>query len=159
MSGRVGERETRGQIAPSPPRARTHWIPFDERRSRSAALIWAVFLLTLTSWPKPPTVPIISAIPNFDKVVHFVLYGVEAFLIYQAVSWPGRSRFSLGRVLALVGAMAVWAVADETHQAWIPGRSMEAGDVAADVTGAVVGAVVASAISERRVTRLSSRGA
>ncbi|HYT31303.1 MAG TPA: VanZ family protein [Thermoanaerobaculia bacterium] len=113
-------------------------------RARRAALIWAVFLLTLTSWPKPPTVPIVSAIPNFDKVIHFVLYGVEAFLLYQAVLWPGRPRFSLGRVLALVGAMAVWAMADETHQAWIPGRSMEAGDVAADVTGAVVGAMVAS---------------
>jgi VanZ family protein len=90
--------------------------------------------------------------------VHFVLYGVEAFLIYRAVSWPGRSRFSLGRVLALVGAMAVWAVADETHQAWIPGRSMEAGDVGADVTGAVCGAMLASGISGRRVFKLSSRG-
>jgi VanZ family protein len=129
------------------------------RRARRAAFVWAVFLLTLTSWPKPPTVPIVSTIPNFDKVVHFVLYGVEAFLLYGAVLWPGRSRFSLGRVLALAGAMAVWAVADETHQAWIPGRSMEAGDVAADVTGAVVGAVVASTVSGKRGSRLSSRGA
>jgi len=120
------------------------------RRARRAALGWGVFLVTLTSWPKPPTVPIVSAIPNFDKVVHFVLYGVEAFLVYRAVSWPGRSRFSLGRVLALVGAMAVWAVADETHQAWIPGRSMEAGDVGADVTGAVCGAVVASVVSAKK---------
>ena len=155
----MGERERGRELAPSPPPPLTPSIPSDLRRARRAAFVWAVFLLTLTSWPKPPTVPIVSAIPNFDKFIHFVLYGVEAFLLYQAVLWPGRSRFSLGRVLALVGAMAVWAMADETHQAWIPGRSMEAGDVAADVTGAVVGAVLASGISGRRVSRLSSRGA
>ena len=155
----MGERGSGRRFTPSPPRPLTPSIPSNLRRARRAALVWAVFLLTLTSWPKPPTVPIVSAIPNFDKVVHFVLYSVETFLLYQAVLWPGRSRFSLARVLALVGAMAVWAVADETHQAWIPGRSMEAGDVAADVTGAVVGAVLASGISGRRVSRLSSRGA
>jgi VanZ family protein len=146
----VGERERERELAPSPSPPLAPSIPSNLRRARRAAFVWAVFLLTLTSWPKPPTVPIVSAIPNFDKVVHFVLYGVEAFLLYRAVLWPGRSRFSLGRVLALAGAMAVWAVADETHQAWIPGRSMEGEDVAADVTGAVVGAVVASGISGKQ---------
>jgi VanZ family protein len=62
------------------------------------------------------------------------------------------------RVATIVGAMAVWAVADETHQAWIPGRSMESGDVGADVFGAVAGAVMASAVSGRDRLRLSSRG-
>lgn len=113
----------------------------------------------LTSWPKPPRVPIVSGIPHVDKVVHFLLYAVEAFLIYQAIRWPGRARFSLARVLAVVGAMAVWAVADETHQAWIPGRSMEGADVAADVAGACAGALIASAGSAGRDSRLSSRGA
>lgn len=118
-------------------------------RARRAAFAWGVFLFALTSWPKPPRVPILSGIPNFDKLVHISLYAVEAFLIYLAVRWPGRSGFSLARALAIVGAMAVWGVADETHQVWIPGRSMEEGDVAADVTGAVVGAVIASVTSER----------
>jgi VanZ family protein len=103
-------------------------------------------------------VPVISAIPNFDKFVHFTLYAVEAFLIYRAVRWPGRSRSSLGRTLAIVGLMAVWAVADETHQFWIPGRSMEAGDVAGDVAGACAGALLASGMTKKSA-RLSSRGA
>lgn len=88
--------------------------------------------------------PILSAIPNFDKAVHFGLYGVEAFLLYRAIRWAGRAGFSLVRVLAVVATMAVWGIADEVHQYWIPGRSMEAEDVAADVAGAGVGAVVAS---------------
>lgn len=81
--------------------------------------------------------------------MHFVLYGVEAFLLYRGVRWPGRSRFSLGRAVAIVGAMAVWAVLDETHQTWIPGRFMEAGDVAGDVLGSAAGALVSSALSRR----------
>ena len=118
--------------------------------AKRAAIVWGLFLFALTSWPSPPSVPIVSAIPNFDKLVHFTLYGVEAFLIYGAVRWQGRPGFSLVRMLAIVGLMAVWGVADETHQFWIPGRSMEAGDVAGDVVGATVGAAVASVVSGRR---------
>jgi len=120
------------------------------RRAKRAAFFWALFLFTLTSWPKPPAIPVVSGIPNFDKAVHFGLYAVQAFLIYRAVRWRGRPGFAGLRVLAIVGIMAVWAIADEIHQYWIPGRSTEAGDVAADVTGATIGAFAASLASSRR---------
>ncbi|MGH9318251.1 MAG: VanZ family protein [Thermoanaerobaculia bacterium] len=111
--------------------------------------------MALTSWPGPPRVPILSGIPHFDKLVHGVLYAVEAFLLYRSVKWPGRPRFTFSRVLVILGAMAVWGVADETHQTWIPGRSMEGGDVAADVAGAAAGALVASLASRPRPRALS----
>ncbi|HXM80136.1 MAG TPA: VanZ family protein [Thermoanaerobaculia bacterium] len=98
--------------------------------------------------------PIVGAIPNFDKLVHGGLYAVETFLLYLSVRWPGRPRFSLARVFALVGVMAVWGVVDEVHQTWIPGRSCEAGDVAADVAGATAGALAASSLfAGRRASR------
>jgi VanZ family protein len=127
--------------------------------ARRAALFWGIFLVALSSWPRPPRVPVVSEIPHVDKGIHFLLYAVEAFLLYRAIRWPGRARFSLGRVLCIVGAIAVWAVADEAHQTWIPGRSMEGEDVAADVTGAFAGALIASAASALKDRRLSSRGA
>jgi VanZ family protein len=92
----------------------------------------------------------VSGIPNFDKLVHFTLYAVQAWLLYRSVEWPGHSRFSLARALAIVGVMAVWGVADETHQTWIPGRSMEGDDVGADVVGAAAGAVAASVLAGKR---------
>ena len=125
-------------------------LRFARESPRQAAIVWALFLFALTSWPRPPEVPILSTIPNFDKLIHFTLYGVQAFLIYRAVRWPGKAVASLTRVLAVVGLMAVWAIADETHQYWIPGRSMEGGDVAADVVGATAGALTASIASGRR---------
>ncbi len=82
--------------------------------------------------------------------MHFSLYAVEAFFLYRSVNWPGCARFSLARVLAITGAMAVWGVADEVHQTWIPGRSMERKDVLADVAGAAAGSIVASLASGRR---------
>ena len=92
---------------------------------------------------------VVSRIPDFDKLVHFALYAVEAWLIYRSVRWPGEPRFSLARALVIVGAMAVWGIADETHQTWIPQRSMEGSDVGADVAGAAAGAVGASWLSRR----------
>ena len=126
------------------------------KRSRIHALAWAAFLFTLTSWPSPPRVPIVSGIPNFDKLVHFTLYGVQAWLLYRAVRWPGRSGFSLARVLAIVGVMALWGAADETHQTWIPGRAMEGDDVMADVAGAAAGAVAASVAAGKKGSKSSA---
>ena len=119
------------------------------RRARRGALIWGLFLLALTSWPSPPQVPVVSNIPNVDKMVHALLYGVEGFLLYFAVAWPAPPRFSLLRALTSAGAVAVWGTLDEIHQAWIPGRSMEAMDALLDTMGGFLGGVVASAVSRR----------
>jgi len=120
------------------------------RRARVAAIAWGLFLLALTSWPSPPEVPIVSSIPNVDKCVHAVLYGVEGFLLYLAVAWPAPRRFSWLRALVIGAALAVWGTLDEVHQIWIPGRSMEAGDAVTDAAAGFAGAVIASAVSARR---------
>ncbi len=132
-------------------------VPVDRRRARNAALVWGLFLLALTSWPSPPQVPVVSAIPSVDKVVHGLLYGVEGFLLYFAVAWPGPPRFSVLRALTIAGALAVFGTLDEIHQAFIPGRAMEAADALLDTVGGFLGGLVASAWSPgRRVRALPS---
>ncbi len=84
----------------------------------------------------------LSGIPSIDKVVHGLLYGVFAVLIFQAVRWPGLPGLTASRALAVVGALAVFGTADETHQAFIPGRSMEALDAVMDTAGAALGLAV-----------------
>jgi VanZ family protein len=119
----------------------------DRRRARLAAVTWGLFLLALTSWPSPPKVPLVSWIPSFDKAAHAVLYGVEGFLLYFAVAWPEPRRFSWLRALVIGGALAVWGTLDEVHQAWIPGRSMEAADALTDAVAGLCGALIASFVS------------
>ncbi len=120
------------------------------RRARLLAAAWGLFLLALTSWPSPPEVPVVSSIPNFDKLVHAVLYGVEGFLLYFAIRWPPPHRFSWLRALVVGGALAVWGTLDELHQAWIPGRSMEAADALTDAVAGLAGGLAASFWSVRR---------
>src|SRR4051794_40025678 len=91
------------------------------RRARLLTAAWALFMLALTSWPSPPEVPVVSNIPNFDKVVHATLYGVLGFLASFAVAWPAGRRRPLLRALFIGGAISIWGTLDEIHQAWIPG--------------------------------------
>lgn len=111
------------------------------RRARIAAALWGGFLLLVTSWPNPPSIEP-GGFP-LDKVTHFSLYAVEAFLLHRAIRWEGRAGLGLSGVIAIAGTMALWGMLDEAHQEWIPGRMMDSGDLIADVAGALVGAAVA----------------
>lgn len=120
----------------------------DPRRARLFAVLWGLFLLTLTSWPSPPEVPVVSSIPNFDKVVHATLYGVEGFLLYFAIRWKGRPDWRRALVIGVI--LAVWGTLDEIHQLWIPGRSAEVGDALTDTVAGFGGALLALLGSRRR---------
>src|SRR5262245_38124960 len=125
------------------------------RRARRAAVVWGLFLLALTSWPSPPEVPVISAIPDVDKIVHGLLYAVEGFFLYFAIAWP-EPRRPLRRALAVAGILAVWGTLDEIHQAFIPGRFMEGMDAVVDTAGGFLGALAATRV--RRPTSPRSSG-
>jgi VanZ family protein len=127
-------------------------------KARRAAFFWALFMLALTSWPSPPEIPVVSAIPDFDKLVHAGLYGVFGFLLYSAIAWkgPGASRVSWGRALAVAGLVAAWGSLDEIHQIWIPGRSAEVADALTDTVAGFAGALLASAAAARRVREVSA---
>lgn len=93
-----------------------------------------------------------------DKLTHFALYGVEAFLLDRAVRWKGRRRFAWTRVLTIAGTLTLWGALDEAHQEWIPGRRMDPDDLAADVAGAVTGSVLAGALTFSRGSRFATGG-
>ena len=125
------------------------------RRARVAAALWGGFLFLLTSWPNPPTIRA-GGFP-LDKLTHFALYAVEAFLLYRALAWPGRPGFVASRVFVVVGIMAVWGAIDEAHQEWIPGRAMDAADLYADLAGAIVGTLAAALSGGRLLGRRPRR--
>ena len=97
-------------------------------------LAWAAVILVLTSIPVPSTP--VDDVLGLDKLVHLVLYGVLGALAARAARTPSRARLPL---LAALGAVILFAAADEWHQALVPGRSADPLDWVADAVGALAG--------------------
>ena len=100
---------------------------------------WAVLILIATTVPLTD-VMIRAPVSWFDKLVHGALYLVLGWLVGLALCASGNRRFGAG-LLAVV-ALAVFALLDEVHQRWLPGRVPSVGDWSADILGATIGLAV-----------------
>ena len=70
-----------------------------------------------------------------DKIVHFVLYGVTAVMLYRIL----RARYSAKRsVLYSISASAFYGALLECVQFFLPYRSFSMADMAANTLGAAV---------------------
>jgi VanZ family protein len=105
---------------------------------------WVVLLITLTSIPNPS---FDVSIPYSDKVAHFGFYGVAGFFCTLWRLEAGRSRRRAVAFAMLF--VALLGAADEVHQQWIPGRSMEFLDWIADFAGGTAGSLLAMAAPSR----------
>lgn len=70
------------------------------------------------------------AIVNFDKLVHFSVFGLLATLVLRML---GRRSLPVAVVL-----VSVFGASDELRQSLTPGRTMDLSDWIADTAGAVV---------------------
>lgn len=92
-------------------------------------------------------VPIISLLPlaidsevihfYLRKSAHFIAYFTLGFLVLHTIRLFNGMRVRSG-VLALLIAV-LYAISDEVHQLFIPGRSGEVGDVVIDSAGSFTG--------------------
>ena len=116
-------------------------------RRWSPSLAWAGVILLLTSVPGR-AVPSV-AIPYVDKLVHLAMYGILGALLARAgADSPAPARLSI----ALFGAVALFAAADEWHQRFIPDRSQDRYDWLADVVGAGAALTLEGAARLRRTS-------
>ena len=106
------------------------------------AVLWAVTLVVLTSWPNPG----VPQVGQGDKLVHALLYGILAWLVARA---EPRWIASPTRAAPVFAALAAFAAADEWHQQYVPGRSASVDDWAADAVGAAL-ALALAAVRRRR---------
>lgn len=73
------------------------------------------------------------------KGAHFAEYALLGGLIYLANRWVMSDKKDRVRMLAALGASAVYAISDEIHQYFVPGRACMASDVLIDSLGALFG--------------------
>jgi VanZ family protein len=102
--------------------------------------LWAALILVLTSIPAPPDVTGGIPLPHLDKVVHFLLYAGQGWLVTRAL----RTRRPRSLLVALLG-IAIFGAFDEWHQHLLA-RNPSVADWIADVLGASMGLAVASRV-------------
>lgn len=70
------------------------------------------------------------------KAAHFIIYLVLGFVTYLAVpkAWPMKKR-----ILFVLLLCCIYAITDEWHQFFVPGRGPQARDVVIDTLGSSVG--------------------
>ena len=73
------------------------------------------------------------------KTAHFTEYAVLGFLIFSVFE-----SFFIRRKISVLTALitgALYAVSDEIHQAFVPGRSCQASDMLLDTAGVMTGII------------------
>ena len=100
---------------------------------------WAALILIATTVPLTDIASRVP-VPWLDKLVHGTLYLVLGWLVGAALCATGRRNAGAWTSAAL--ALSVFALLDEVHQRWLPGRVASLGDWAADAVGATIGLAV-----------------
>lgn len=96
------------------------------------AYLWAAIILFLTSYPKVE-IPILTFSAK-DKLAHFVVYCILNLLFLR-----GLSRYSTNKLLNALKKgttfCIIFAIFDEMHQIFIPGRFADFRDGLANIIG------------------------
>ncbi len=101
------------------------------------AILWAALIFASSATPE-------DAFPQFDlwwlpKLIHIIYFSTLCCLVYRALKhqdrFEGLARMSLPISLLIT---FLYAVSDETHQIFVPGRHPEASDVVLDTVSAML---------------------
>lgn len=128
------------------------WLP---------VILWAAIIFFFSSNPDPyrflpaswrsavpiPAISNSSAAELLGQILHFVEYAVLSFLIARALHSSGRgarafhqSKTDTPKIPALVVIIAMlYALSDETHQLFVPGRAFQVIDLIIDFLGSLFG--------------------
>jgi hypothetical protein len=108
-------------------------------RALSYATATALFALLYHLGSKPFAVGLIP--PPWDKLAHFVLFSVLTLLLW--IGTGGK------RPISIVAIVTVLGVFDEIHQAFLPGRTADPGDLLTDFCAAVITVMVLRLLTDQ----------
>ncbi len=100
----------------------------------AGALAWMGLIFFLSAQPDLPHAPQPWLDTALKKAGHALLYGVLAYFYWGALGGDGVR----GARLLAWGLAVLYAVTDEIHQSFVPGRTPAATDVVIDGVGAAV---------------------
>ncbi|MBS1749636.1 MAG: VanZ family protein [Bacteroidetes bacterium] len=102
------------------------------------ALIWSVtiFILLIIPGKELPPGP---ELPNFDKIIHIILFGGQVWLWSYFVKHRTNSPKGIWVFLLIVLLSSLYGIGMEYIQKYfVVNRGFEIGDIAADIIGSVI---------------------
>ncbi len=111
-------------------------------------VLWMGLIFFLSAQPTLPHHPDTLCDLILKKAGHMLEYGVLAFLFWRAFSEGGRGRPLPSALTAFVFSV-LYAVLDEYHQTFVPGRNGRLTDVGIDAVGSLVALLLAGSWRER----------
>lgn len=91
---------------------------------------------------QPGDTLVLPAVPNIDKLLHGLIYGLLALATFFALPSARIRSHSLQTSSLVVLFCLLYGLSDEWHQSYIPGRFSSGWDIAADTIGAVIAVLV-----------------
>jgi VanZ family protein len=119
--------------------------------ARYLLIAWAITIIIVSSIPNIPTLKIHTARSEYrlDYLLHFCEYGILSFMSF--LSFAGKEfKINYKRFILITVSLVLFAVLDELHQKFIPGRAYSIRDIASNVTG-ILAAVVFTVLVFRQI--------
>ncbi len=123
-------------------------------RSLLPPVVWALVISALSQLSNPPGDP---SFPAVSYGAHFVEFFILGLLLARAFRGSRESPASFVVWPAAVALAALFGMADEIHQAFVPGRDASPLDWLVDVGGAIGGVAFWAAGGVRGLKRRGNR--
>jgi VanZ family protein len=126
-------------------------VAFIRPYAKYLLIAWVIAIAALSSSPSIPSLKIHTEKTDIrlDYLIHFLEYASLAFLTYLA--FAGKDfRIPAVRYLLLTSCLIIFAIADESHQILIPGRTFNPKDLLSNVAG-IAGGLVFCVVVFRRI--------
>ena len=113
------------------------------------ALIWMALIFVLSAQPSLPYPPDAVVDVVLKKLAHVMEYGVLALMVWWALH-PRDVALDARWFLAAFAVTVLYALSDEWHQTFVPGRHGNVYDWTVDLAGAGIALVVLRIVLLRR---------
>ncbi len=107
----------------------------------SATIAYALLIFLLSSFSGDKTEKL-YLFKHSDKIIHLFEYAILCFLVSKTLSFTLKESVKRYAGLAAIVITLLYAISDEFHQSFVPGRYAEVYDVFADGMGAVLSQII-----------------
>jgi VanZ family protein len=115
-------------------------------------LLWTLMifiLLTIRSGSFEKASFLLAGLPNFDKIIHAILFGILVFLWWWYLMHKTKRINSFYLLTFLFVVASAYGIGMEYYQERFTSREFELGDIYADITGAGVSAFICNYIKNK----------